>query len=198
VVDGNLQPLNPNENKFQQVFVYNQIFFSYAVDTPDNFKDLSGSDNNPSWTQANHDMTGLKILQSLDIDGLCFLATAVVNYKGNRVIAQSIIPGILNNSDLASLAEYGTVDEQKSIKADPEFHELMKQVSDKIHVQVNKVVDGESKEVEVAGSVEIKGIRGTDKRCYFVDLQGMTPRDANFQGEDYHTCLVRQELLSLY
>jgi hypothetical protein len=43
------------------------------------------------------------------------LATAIVHYKGQRVIAQSIIPGILNNSDLNSLAEYGTVDEQKTI-----------------------------------------------------------------------------------
>lgn len=56
-------------------------------------------------------MTGLKSLQILDIDNLCFLATTVVNYKGQRIIAQSIIPGILNNSELASLAEYGTVDE---------------------------------------------------------------------------------------
>jgi hypothetical protein len=28
----------------------------------ENFKDLTSSENNPSWTQANHDMTGLKSL----------------------------------------------------------------------------------------------------------------------------------------
>jgi len=56
---------------------------------------------------------------------------------------------------------------------------------------VNKIIDGEGREVEIAGCVEIKGIRGTDKRCYVVDLQGMTPRDANYLGVDYHTCLVR-------
>jgi len=164
----------------------------------ESFKDLSSLENNPSWTQANHDMTGLKSLQILDVEKLCFLATTVVNYKGCRVIAQSIIPGILNNSDLASLAEYGTVDEQKSIKSEPRFHEMMKQVCEKMNIQVNKLIDGEGKEVEVAGCVEIKGIRGTDKRSYFVDLQGLTPRDANYIGEEYHTCLVRQELLILY
>jgi hypothetical protein len=26
----------------------------------------------------------------------------------------------------------------------------------------------------------------------------MTPRDANFEGEENHTCLVRQELIVLY
>ena len=40
------------------------------------------------------------------------MATVIVNYRGERVIAQSIIPGILNNSELPSLSEYGTIDEQ--------------------------------------------------------------------------------------
>lgn len=56
---------------------------------------------------------------------------------------------------------------------------------------MNKVFDGEGKEVEIAGCVEIKGIKGTDKRCYIVDLQGMTPRDINYPGEENHTCLLR-------
>jgi protein TIF31 len=74
----------------------------------------------------------------------------------------------------------------------------MKQVAEKMNLQINKIIDGSGKEVEIAGCVEIKGIRGTDKRCYIVDLQGMTPRDANYLGEENHTCLVRQELLILY
>ena len=56
-------------------------------------------------------MTGLKSLQFIGMDKLYYLATTIVNYQGNRVIAQSIIPGILNNSDLNTLAEYGTVDD---------------------------------------------------------------------------------------
>ena len=46
----------------------------------------------------------------------------------------------------------------------------MKIVCDKMNIQVNTLVDGTGKEVEIAGCVEIKGIRGTDKRCYIVDL----------------------------
>ncbi len=115
MVNGNLMPLNPNEQQKQQVFVYNYIFFSFAVDLIDSFKDLTSIDNNPSFTQANHDIMGLKTLQMLDVDGLSILATVIVSYKGQRVIAQSIIPGILHNNDLTSLAEYGSVDEQKTI-----------------------------------------------------------------------------------
>jgi hypothetical protein len=75
---------------------------------------------------------------------------------------------------------------------------MMKQVCEKLNIQVNKVIDHEKNEVEIAGCTEIKGIRGTDKRAYFVDIQGITPRDANYMGDDNHTCLVRQEMLHLY
>ena len=81
------------------------------MDLIDSFRDLTSLDNNPSFTQANHDIMGLRALQILDIEGLHILATCLVQYKGHRVIAQSIIPGILNNNDLTSLAEYGSVDE---------------------------------------------------------------------------------------
>lgn len=64
-----------------------------------------------------------------------------------------------------------------------------------MNIKVNKVLDTEGKSIEIAGSVEVKGIQGTDKRRYLVDLQGLTPRDANYKGEDNHTCLLRPELL---
>jgi protein TIF31 len=164
--------------------VYNYIFFSFAVDLADSFRDLTAAENNPSFTQANHDVAGLRQLQLLDVPGLHLLATCLVNFRGQRVIAQSIIPGILNNSDLTSLAEYGSVDENKTIYASEHFHELMKKVCEQLNIKVNKVIDGSGNEVEIAGSVEVKGIKGTDKRNYLVDLQGLTPRDANYKGED--------------
>jgi len=47
----------------------------------------------------------------------------------------------------------------------------MLQVAQALSIKVNKVVDPESKkEVEIAGSIEVKGIKGSDKRHYIVDL----------------------------
>lgn len=76
----------------------------------------------------------------------------------------------------------------------------MKRVcGEQLGLKTTKVVDGADKEVEIAGSVEVKGIRGTDKRCYLVDLQGLTPRDMNYpDAEAHHTCLLRPELLLLF
>jgi len=130
IIEGKLSAMNPNEPLKQQVFVYNAIFFSFAVDDPYSYKDLTSKDQFPSYTQSNHDLTGLHLLQTIDDVDLHHLATCLVNFKGTRMICQSIIPGILNNSDLASLAEYGTVDENKKLVATEQFHELMLKVAD--------------------------------------------------------------------
>ena len=75
----------------------------------------------------------------------------------------------------------------------------MLQVTEALNIKVNKVIDPtNNKSVEIAGSIEVKGIKGSDKRNYIVDLQGLVPRDANYIGDDFHTCLIRPELISLY
>ena len=196
IIEGKLTSLNPNEPVKQHVYVFNQIFFSFAVDTPLAYRDLTSTDQFPSFTQANHDIKGLQQLKSIEVPDLHHLATCLVDFKGHRMICQSIIPGILNNSDLSSLAEYGTVDDKKTIVASEQFHEKMLRVAEALNLKVNRVIDqtnGQS--VEIAGSVEVKGIKGSDRRNYVVDLQGLVPRDANYLGDDFHTCLVRPELL---
>jgi len=50
IINRNLMPLNPNEGEKQQVFVYNYIFFSYAIDLIESFRDLTSTENNPSFT----------------------------------------------------------------------------------------------------------------------------------------------------
>jgi protein TIF31 len=99
IVNKSIPALNPMDEELQHVFVYNQIFFSFAIDNKESFKDVSSTDSNPSYTATNHDVLGLRSLQVIDIDGLHIIATCHVNYKGYRVIAQSIIPGILTNTD---------------------------------------------------------------------------------------------------
>jgi len=199
IVDGKLQALNATEPRRTHVFVFNQIFFSFAIDCPTNYIDLTSKENNPSFTQSNHDLSGLRLLCGLDITGLHNLATCVVNYKGHRVLCQSIIPGILNNQELSSMAEYGMVDDKKAVVANPDFHTQILQVAQALSIKINKVIDPSTgNEVEIAGSVEVKGIKGSDKRHYIVDMQGMTPRDANYLGVENHTALVRPELINIY
>jgi len=86
IIEGKIIPLNPNEAMRQHVYVYNQIFFSFAVDLPLSYADSATGDSNPSYTQSNHDLQGLKILEGTNITDLFHLATCLVNYSGHRVI----------------------------------------------------------------------------------------------------------------
>ena len=44
IIEGKLTSLNPNEPVKQHVYVFNQIFFSFAVDTPLAYRDLTSTD----------------------------------------------------------------------------------------------------------------------------------------------------------
>lgn len=50
IVDGKLLALNATEPRRTHVFVFNQIFFSFSIDLPTTYCDLSGKENNPSHT----------------------------------------------------------------------------------------------------------------------------------------------------
>lgn len=73
----------------------------------------------------------------------------------------------------------------------------MQEVGKVLNLETSTFQSKEEK-VEIAGSIEVKGIKGTDRRRYLVDIQGTTPRDANYIGDEYHSCVVRPELVVLY
>jgi protein TIF31 len=74
----------------------------------------------------------------------------------------------------------------------------MKQLCKQLSIKQCSFVDGEGKNHEIWGSIDVKGIQGTDKRKYLLDLVRLTPRDANFLGKNYTSCLLRPELLRIF
>ena len=86
IIEGKLTSLNPNEPVRQHVYVYNHIFFSYAVDTPLAYKDLTTAEQFPSFTQANHDIKGLQQIKECEVPEMHHLATCLVDLKGHRMI----------------------------------------------------------------------------------------------------------------
>lgn len=60
----------------------------------------------------------------------------------------------------------------------------MKRVAEKFWIDENlKYIDEKQKEHDIAGSIEVKGIRGSDKRMYILDLMRLSPRDLNYPDE---------------
>jgi protein TIF31 len=206
VVDKCLLPVNPIDPEPSQVYIQNNIFFSFA---DDNYKKTSTPaprrrvkeevsaaplDEN-AFSNANNDLKGVIAFNEADVRGIHTLSSAIIDYRGYRVIAQSIIPGILQG-DQGSKHVYGSIDEGKSFARDEKYHELMQQVCDKLSIKEHQVLDKEGVEHTISCPAECKGIVGSDGRYYVLDLVRTTPRDVNFLENP--TAIVRPELLKAY
>jgi hypothetical protein len=76
----------------------------------------------------------------------------------------------------------------------------MKKVCQLVGLSISSIKETETGIIkEIAGSPEIKGVRGIDKRKYIIDLMRVHPRDANYSDKiECSSCIVRDELLKNY
>lgn len=156
------------------------------------------SDNEQAtYASANNDLKGTKAYQEADVPGLYNLAMAIIDYRGYRVVAQSIIPGILQGDKSDSLL-YGSVDNGKKICWDETFHSKVVEAAKRLHLKEHTVLDGSGNVVKLAAPVECKGIIGSDDRHYLLDLMRVTPRDANYTGLGHRFCVLRPEVVSSF
>lgn len=192
IIQGHISAINPMEEKKAHVYVYNNIFYSQSLDTQEEEKETSQDD--AAHASANHDLQGVLAYDLADVDGLHTLATCIVDFIGVRMVAQSIIPGILQG-EAASKLVYGSVDVGKTIASNSKMHQLMQKAGDKLHIATRQIqplgLDGTPEDavekgeagvepVQICGPVEAKGILGSDNRHYVLDLVRTTPRDAGF------------------
>lgn len=192
------------------MYVYNNIFFSKGSDGRGTFERLGGDE--AAHVATGKDLEGVRMLNNADVEGLCTLGSVIVDYKGLRVVAQSIVPGIFRRQDENSIV-YGSVDNGEKISADEKFHELLGEVAKILHLAPHTVVDGADDEVELYTSLETKGLLGADGRRYILDLYRLNPVDIEFQENEatqqpesksilplypHKMTLLRPELMSLY
>uniref|UniRef100_A0A8C9XLF0 Clustered mitochondria homolog n=1 Tax=Sander lucioperca TaxID=283035 RepID=A0A8C9XLF0_SANLU len=178
VIDGNVMPLNPGEAPHLQMFIWNNLFFSLGFDIAEHYRPLGG--NTAAHAAAMCDLRGAQAYASVDIEGLYTLGTAVVDYRGIRVIAQTIVPGILEKNQEQSVV-YGSNDYGKTVFTHPRFLKLLDKTSKPLRIQRHQVLDHSSSPVELCSGIETKGILGNDGRPYILDLLRTFPPDLNFQ-----------------
>jgi protein TIF31 len=139
----------------------------------------------------------------------------VIDYRGYRVTAQSIIPGILEREQEQSVV-YGSIDFGKTVVTHPKYLELLGKAGQQLKVFQHSVLNDKDEEVELCSSVECKGIIGNDGRHYILDLLRTFPPDVNFlkiEGEEmskearalgfpvehkHKLCCLRQELVDAF
>ncbi|KAJ4850623.1 hypothetical protein Tsubulata_022193 [Turnera subulata] len=150
-----------------------------------------------TYASANNDLKGTKAYQEADVPGLYNLAMAIIDYRGHRVVAQSVLPGILQGDKSDSLL-YGSVDNGKKICWNEDFHSKVLEAAKRLHLKEHAVVDGSGNVFKLAAPVECKGIVGSDDRHYLLDLMRVTPRDANYTGPGSRFCILRPELIAAF
>ncbi|XP_043254445.1 clustered mitochondria protein homolog isoform X2 [Colletes gigas] len=177
VIDGNVMAINPGEEAKMQMFIWNNIFFSLGFDVRDHYKELGG--DAAAFVAPRNDLQGVRVYAAVDLPGLYTLGTVVIDYRGYRVTAQSIIPGILEREQEQSVV-YGSIDFGKTVLTHPKYLELLNKAGQQLKILPHKVINDAGEEVELCSSVECKGIIGNDSRHYVLDLLRTFPPDVNF------------------
>ncbi|KAK6638065.1 hypothetical protein RUM44_008490 [Polyplax serrata] len=213
VIDGNVMAINPGEEAKMQMFIWNNIFFSLGFDVRDHYKELGG--DAAAFVAPKNDLQGVRVYSVVDLPGLYTLGTVVIDYRGYRVTAQSIIPGILEREQEQSVV-YGSVDFGKTVISHPKYMELLSKAGQQLKILPHNVLNDKNEEVELCSSVECKGIVGNDGRHYILDLLRTFPPDVNFlklEGEQlskevvalgfpierkHKLCCLRQELIDSF
>lgn len=179
VARGEVAPLNPTESKDAQIFVWNNIFFSFGADGVGTFATDGGDE--AARVATGKDVQGVKAVNQLDINGLFTPGTVVVDYLGKRIVGQSIVPGIFKQREPGEhQIDYGGVEGKDVVAENETFAPLFEQLSKALRVKKHAVWDKENKRHDLEGSVETKGLLGTDGRKYALDLYRITPLDVTW------------------
>ncbi|KAI8297957.1 Clustered mitochondria protein-like protein [Colletotrichum sp. SAR11_59] len=205
VARGEVAPLNPTECKDAQIFVYNNVFFSFGADGVGTFTSEGGDE--AARVATGKDVAGVRLVNQLDIDGLFTPATVVVDYLGKRIVGQSIVPGIFKQRDPGeNQIDYGAVDGKDVVASDERFVSVFEKLSRALRVKKHAVWDKDGKRVDLEASVETKGLMGTDGRKYVLDLYRVTPLDIDWLEENeegfddypHRMAVLRPELVESY
>lgn len=212
VAQGEVPALNPTEGRDAQIFVYNNIFFSFGADGVGTFATEGGDE--AARVATGKDVAGVRAVNQLDIKGLFTPGTVIVDYLGKRIVAQSIVPGIFKQQEPGDhQIDYGGVEGKDIVAHHEAFVPLFEKLSTALHVKRHCVWDKEGKRHELEGSIETKGLIGTDGRKYALDLYRLTPLDIpwieqHWSGEEtqaskekpypHRMTVLRPELIGAY
>lgn len=210
IARGEVAPLNPAEPRDARIFVYNNVFYSFGADGVGTFANEGGDE--AARVATGKDVMGVRTVNQLDIQDLSTPGTVIVDYLGQRVVAQSIVPGIFKQREPGEQqVDYGGVEGKDVVAENEVFAPLFKKLSSALRLKPHAVWDKEEKRHDLEASIETKGLLGTDGRKYVLDLYRITPVDVYWienywdtkQEGDKHAyphrmTVLRPELIDAY
>ena len=176
IARGEVAALNPTEPPDAQIFVYNNVFYSFGADGVGTFASEGGDE--AARIATGKDVMGVKTVNQFDVPDLATPGTAVIDYLGKRIVAQSIVPGIFKQREPGEQQiDYGGVEGKEVVTENETFAPLFAKLSKALRLKKHPVWDKEGNRHDLESSIETKGLLGTDGRRYVLDLYRITPVD---------------------
>ncbi|AGO10502.1 AaceriABR050Wp [[Ashbya] aceris (nom. inval.)] len=192
---GNLVAMNPDAPRKEHIFLKNNIFYSFVSDLDGHYQEKGG--DAAAHAASNQDLHVIKTLLQSNMRSVRHLLTAVVEFGGVRILAQSPVPGILDSAGMKFIKNekgeeegiqaknditvcYGFDEASNKVIADAEFGTSLDDFAKVFHLSKHEV-DG----VELKVASTSKGVVGFDKRNYLLDLADNNPLDVGFARENF-------------
>ncbi|XP_064152391.1 clustered mitochondria protein homolog isoform X1 [Anguilla rostrata] len=181
VIDGCVSPINGVTE--DPAFLWGGLFFSRGGDG-------GGTQGGERGKRAGQrlELKGVQAYSDLEgpLQNLHTLPTAVVDYRGVRLSAQGLAPG-LEGTDRGpdSLGPYRGLlyGYAAGVQEGPhrrKLLELLAQAAKSLAIQRHAVLGPNGHQVPLFSSVDVQGLLGADGRFYLLDLFRIQPADANF------------------
>lgn len=194
-IKGDIAPMNPEEPEKNHIFLKNGIFYSFPTDLTKEFAKSGGDE--AARVAAARDLASVRLLNKMNIPGITYLMTTIVDYCGHRVVCQTPAPGIFtkvpeeseaadSDSAFPEIIKHGIVGQGKVLLTDAGIQKKMEAVADEFHLKTHKVWIGTGKDTSEFNTYSrTKGVKGTDGRDYMIDLYRTTPLDIEFIDKYY-------------
>merc|ERR1712137_1168416 len=170
-------------------YIHHGILFKFAL----NWQNIFPSDE-AAMKAAGHELKG--VMRYAQCDGLHVPLMAIIEYRGYRVVAESILP--INSGTLC----YGSSDGGRNVHdSDEELNKLMKKAGQKLNIKPHySGLDGSCRKF-LYGPTDIEGHKGEDKRYYVIDFARVFPPTAERNSKisaTYLYKLFRPEFIKEY
>ncbi|XP_051509137.1 clustered mitochondria protein homolog [Myxocyprinus asiaticus] len=181
VVDGFVDPINGSHD--DPAFLLGGVF----VSMPTHSEEWLGGERGHRAAQR-LELRGVQVYSDLegDLQNLHTIPTALADYRGVRLSAQGLAPG-LQGSEQAEVPNgllYGFSVGPLENPARRKLLELLAQSAKALSLQRHAVVGPTGHQLPLFTSVDAQGLLGADGRYYLLDVYRTMPADANFLVED--------------
>jgi len=173
-------------------YIVHNILFKFALDT----EGLYGGNDAAAATVGGHELKGLQAYFNCNIPNLALPLMALVDYRGFRVIAISLLP--IDDGTIV----YGSNDGGKTMhcKSDT-MTAIVKRTAEILNLKPHLAGLQEERRVMVYSAADLEGHRGRDGRYYLIDFSRTfpceTPQHVKIKGINL-TNLFRPEFVKRY